>query len=372
MKKRQVWEADQTAEHLGVRAAANSSLARPPLPKPRDGWQAITDATKALVNVPGGRGNREKLCAIAVVSKYRWAAPFVEKPPKSLVQDTFRALIDSKCTWWDQGRFWAERLQLHPIVGTALQAIKSAETVCHWPSTLLSSAVAEHAAVFGMKVADPEIQNLQNGIWLTPIDEQKLDPRAREAFRSCAVETRPGQCRAFLASSPKGLHALRVVARAQILATTKRTRNDSEGIGDIDIEALSCQHWKRWKDRLPAEDKRRLAVWRAGAVKTPTRDPRARGSGCPWCDAQFASMRHFFAECTKFDQYSKELQGDHRILATWWALQPRVTSKTGWITLSADGCAARRAALQIPVTKLGLRIMEQLARFVNAGNERRR
>jgi hypothetical protein len=372
VKKRQVWEAEQTAEHLGVRAAANSSLARPPLPKPRDGWQAIADSTKALATIPGGRENREKLCAIAVVSKYRWAAPFVERPPKSLVEDTFRALIDSKCTWWDKGRFWAERLHLHPIVGTALQAIKSAETVCQWPSALLGSAVAEHAAVFGMKLADPETSSLQNGIWLTPVDEQSMDPRAREAFRACAVDGQPGQRKVFLASSPKGLHALRVIARAQLLGSTKKTRNDSEGIEGIDIEAMSCQRWKRWKEDMPADERRRLTVWRAGAVKTPTRNQTEMDHKCPWCGADYASMRHFFVDCEHFDQFRADLQLAYSIPANWWALQPRVTSKTGWITLGADASAARRTKLQVPVAKLGVYIMEQLEPFVSRGNARRR
>ncbi len=107
-------------------------------------------------------------------------------------------------------------------------------------------------------------------------------------------------------------------------------------------------------------------------MKTPTRDQPAMGDTCPWCGAGYASMRHVFVDCMKFNQFREELQLVYSIPANWWALQPRLTSKTGWITLGADACAARRAKLQVPVAKLGVYIMEQLEPFVSRGNVRRR
>ena len=68
-------------------------------------------------------------------------------------------------------------------------------------------------------------------------------------------------------------------------------------------------------------------------------------------------MRHLWADCGHFVEKRIALQQKHRILPGWWALQPPVTSKTGFITYHANDCPKRRAILQIAACELGIFIV---------------
>lgn len=203
------------------------------------------------------------------------------------------------------------------------------------------------------------------------------DPRAQAAAAAAGAahaDIRPGglPADAFRPDRPEGAHAARVCARAVALSSVRATRWDAEGASRIDIEVQSSRLWKRWVRTLAGEDVWRLAVWRGGAIHTPTRRWGLRGPdvahrhACAACGFPYASARHFWAECPRFDADRAALQRDFRIPVCWWRQQPRCTAKSGWITAGAAATLERRAEMQVAACSLGLRI---LAAGVVAGPE---
>ena len=352
-KKRQVWSGSETAEHLGIRAAAGAL--DPDLPKPRDGWDTVVELTKRLTLVPGTADVRTAIGITCVASRYRWALPFLEVPPKRLVKDTFGAITRTKCKWWSQARFWTDHLSAHPVLGTAIQAIKMAGSITNFPSVLLTKSVRAHAAVLGLELAAPISED---GIWLKPKPGQSLDPRAMTAIadRGCTDDG------LFRADDAAGLHALRAIARAGLLqVTTPTERGDDEGILRVDVQASSQAEWRDWKKSLSYLDRTRLHIWRGGAVWTPTRrfrDGDARRQ-CQWCGHELASARHFWAECPHFDKPRQNIAASYDLPDEFWHRQPRVTAKTGWITYDADVCPIRRAKMQVAACLLGIRVIAE-------------
>ena len=71
-------------------------------------------------------------------------------------------------------------------------------------------------------------------------------------------------------------------------------------------------------------------------------------------------MRHFWALCPKFRAKRDFLEGLFQIPSGWWALQPRVTSKSGWVVLSAADSAVQRAKCQIAACELAFEINDAL------------
>ena len=135
-------------------------------------------------------------------------------------------------------------------------------------------------------------------------------------------------------------------------------RYDADGIANVDVEATSSTAWRDWLRQLNSAERRDLRIWRGGAIGTPTRRLWRPGSNsdvlCPWCGAQKPSARHMFAECPRFSAIREELQLEYCVQADWWALQPAVTSKTGWITFAAHPCAKTRGLMQVAACRLGV------------------
>jgi len=389
-KKRQMWREDAAVEHLGIKAAPAENLASPEPPPPRNGWDDIVRATRRLGFIPGPSRGREVLYAIAVASRYRWAAPFVQLPPKEVVDEAFKAIKRSGCTWWCQRRFWAQRISLHPRLGTAIQAFKAAHSMytrsagrdftkksAEKKSPLLAACLAHHAAELGLQVCPAFPEDL--GIWLWPAREDKADERTLKLMSEVARENESGR-KAFLASDDRGLHILRVIARASLLresaAERKRHRKDEEGLSRVDIDASSHQVWKTWNRQLSHEERSTLMIVRGGAVWTPTRSHK-RGSHeepkCPWCRAAWPSFRHFWADCPHFDRHRRELEAKFPLAKGWWRNQPRVTAKSAWITLDAHDDPRARAVLQVASAELALRVcaaMEPLRAAVSANSKK--
>ena len=350
-KKRQVWSQEMVVEHLGIKAAAGAWF--PQLPPPRDGWEAISALTHKLKYIPGPANGRMGIGVTCVASKYRWALPFLQPPPWELVRETFLATQRTTCGWWSQPRVWAQSVSAHPVYGTAIQAIKMAGTLLQWKSTMLTLAIETHAEV--LQLCPVECDGPREGIWLTTIQDPIADPRVKAAIDKVRPPGTPG----FRADNEAGQHTLRVIARALILKKAPgRGRQDEEGIELIDIEACSSPPWKKWKKSLNCEQTRLLGIWRGGAILTPTRRFRGRDvrAHCPWCSQTKASARHFWVECPRFQAKREKLQVEYSINPDWWALQPRVTSKTGWITITASDNANRRAQLQIAACRLGISV----------------
>ena len=226
---------------------------------------------------------------------------------------------------------------------------------------------------------------LPEGAWLLPAPG--LDPRAAAAVAAAATddsrEARPrapeGRSSppkgAFDASSDRGQHALRECARAVLLrprGPPGPARHDEEGIGEIDLAAQSSPPWAQYRRSLGRFDAILLSVWRGGAVSTPTRrrGPESPGGACvcPFGRGHTqASARHFWAECPRFAGRRLGLGKELRVAPSWWGAQPRVTSKSGWITKAAGGSVRRRAEMQVMACRLGVAIMQALASLCGAG-----
>ena len=229
-------------------------------------------------------------------------------------------------------------------------------------SATLEACMRAHAEKIGL-----EIVSLAGGVWAKPREasDRRVTNAARIARAACSRADMPcaevrKQATVFQVNCPAGLHAARVAARAISLATVKLSRRDSEGIDNVDIEAQSDPAWKSWCKRLVPEKQAFLDLWRAGAIHTPTRRWSWRDDEktlCPHCGASRASARHFWAECPRFTACREALQQDFGIQPAWWQQQPRVTSKSGWITVGAGTSTEQRASRQIAACSLGIHIV---------------
>eukprot|EP00959_Pyramimonas_sp_CCMP1952_P034215 717103-Pyramimonas_sp.AAC.1 len=66
------------------------------------------------------------------------------------------------------------------------------------------------------------------------------------------------------------------------------------------------------------------------------------------------SVRHCVAERTAFADFRRQLGTVLGVADSWWTSQLRVTSSSGWITLSAHRVAERRSELLVMQVRMGL------------------
>ena len=192
----------------------------------------------------------------------------------------------------------------------------------------------------------------QDALRVTPCAE--ADARVVDAARRAAAITID---QGFDPSADEG-HALRVAARVLTLAKVQRSRFDSEVVEQVDLEVQSDAAWKRWCRSLSPPDLTALKVWRGGAVKTHTRRWYLRDAsrqGCT-CGAAEGSARHRLAECSELAALRARLSTQFAIPPGWWLQQPRVLSKSGWITQDAGISHAQRVQRQIAACTLGIAI----------------
>ena len=155
--------------------------------------------------------------------------------------------------------------------------------------------------------------------------------------------------------------------RRSLLNAIPTSRNDHQGHTRVDIDAQSNTVWSKWRKSLSNHDRAILNVWRSGASRTPTRRYYRPNSddhnttACPYCQHEYASTRHFWAECPAFHAMRQQLSRQHNIPHGWWWQQPRITSKSGWITYDAGDTTTIRANRQIAACKLGIHILDRLA-----------
>ena len=83
-------------------------------------------------------------------------------------------------------------------------------------------------------------------------------------------------------------------------------------------------------------------------------------TSCPFCNAEDASMRHFWATCPQFRSFRQEMECSFNVAHVWWVNQPRVTAKSGWVTFDADPSPAIGAKLQAVACKLALHMTSHL------------
>ena len=324
------------------------------LPCLRNGWAPILEVLPLLARLPGGLLTREAAVRTFLKGKWFWALPLLQSPSSDVVVAFRRALLNhTQCNWWCPGRFWADRVDLHPAlsaaVGSAMFCLRFPEP----PSEFLQAAINSHLAEL----------NLQLASW----DACRVTVRLRSVRDGLTRVLEPyvtwsDDAWTFTVDRKAGAHALRLAARYQCLLSVRRSRFDAEGITDVDIDASSHQTWRDWKATLDPKEKLLLSVFRGGAATSPTRRANMpfNNTSCPFCKAENASMRHFWALCPQFRSFRQEIEASFNVAHGWWVRQPRVTAKSGWITFDADPSPAVRAMLQVAACKLGLRIMSHL------------
>ena len=259
----------------------------------------------------------------------------------------FRAVHNTGCTWWCAARWWAQRIQLHPVFGVALRGLYSCVQYLQYQSAHLLQAITRHTATLGLV-----FQSLgENGLYLKI--PHTADPKGFSSFTDLTGLDRDPSNYIFRADTDPGKHLLRTFGRLCVLKQIRSSRNDAEGDLDIDVEVCSSPTWKAWQRTLLDRDKFFLEIWRSGAVRTPT---RRVGAGiqpvCPYCAFPHASFRHFMAERSHFSDFQ------HTSFAVDFPSNsvPRVAIKSGWITLKMAPTVTARCDLLIRLSKLALYI----------------
>ena len=153
--------------------------------------------------------------------------------------------------------------------------------------------------------------------------------------------------------------ALRVAARLHLLNTAHRQWHDVEGIDEVDMVASSGGAWKLWLESLSNVDKFLLSTWVAPCglrrVGTVAGQVESRVASCA---AEPSSARHLWAECSGTEAQRQELSREFEVPITWWSKQPRITSKSGWITTRAAATLQRRTALQVLACLMGMHVVK--------------
>ncbi len=262
----------------------------------------------------------------------------------------FDAVLRARCRWWCSGRFWATHVDLHPIFSTVITALAR---ITNWNMQWSSFLERNFKQFFDAVDLDFVAHNEERGVQFRRRDDE-VDRRVLRVF---------GRRKMFWSDEELVPHLLRQVCRARALTSVKRTRYDSEGIDDVDLEVQSCKPWQRFRDSLTDGQSSLLQVFRCGAVSTETRRAGGPLPECQLCGQPVSpSMRHLVAECGHFDALRRQMNMMYSITDAWWARQPRVTLKTGWITFGAHQQVLRRADLQVAVCRMGLAILETTGR----------
>ena len=348
-KKLQIWRRGEKKriEHIGVSCVPDDPQ-EPILP--RDGWGKLQATIRAIGGLPGSAKVREGLIAAYAKPLWGWAAPLFALPPKQTSHDIMRACLRSGCTWWCRGRWWADRAEIHPVASAVFAAVKAAADQNLVWSEFISHAVAEKFKAIGLELVGYDADK-GLGIRAPPND----DCRILAAFLPLS------DAQGTLWSASDGApHAIRAACRIRLLSGATASRLDVEGIHQVDIHAASSTSYVKWRSKLGQEDRRLLVVFRGGASKSLTRGGSAHEE-CPLCGRKvFPSMRHMWAECSGFALDRRRISREAAVPARWWKNQPRVTAKSGWIVLSAAGCARRRGELLVAASKMGITILRRL------------
>ena len=348
LDKDQIWSSTSKVEHLGLIFTPN----KPAPPLLRDGWAPVYNIIGLLPRLPGGIGIRDVAALTFIKAKYTWSAPLCPVPPRNLDMCLMKAILNTRCSWWCRARFWMQRIELHPKFGTAIAVAKALNRFMdHKHNPTLVATVNHHLNQLNLT-----IRQWDDNQCLVTVDD-KASPAWMTFKNFC-----PDGSELLNIASDKSAHALRSLARRLAIDLVSTDRNDCEGMQNIDLEATSSRTWTRWVAVLNEEQNMHLRIYRTGAVWSQTRTQRKIGEipKCMWCDTQYPSFRHIWTECKRYDTVRSELQVEYGIASSWWQLQPRCTSKTGWITMTAHHCKDHRARLQVATCRLALVIIPDM------------
>lgn len=98
-----------------------------------------------LLRRHGSMGIREAVAITFVRPTCQWAACLCESPPTDYARLLLRSIVRSNGSWWCIGRFWADRVLLHPLLGTAVYAFAHFDRVARSPSRVPDVAIRSHA-----------------------------------------------------------------------------------------------------------------------------------------------------------------------------------------------------------------------------------
>ena len=362
--KRQLWGPNHatTVEHLGTTVQPLNKKAEI---RPRQGFTKAEDLIAKLARLPGGYALRFQTALYYIRPLFTWCAPLHHQPPKKLEGNMFQALTQRRASWWCQRRFWCDNLVVHPLFAATTQALKAIKPL-NFLSPHMTHSITKHlrylrlkwtltSADYGIAAqlptnADDELRQRVSDYNDNQPDDQQLPPSV------------------FWTASNFGQHVLRYLMRRSLLNAIPTSRNDHQGHTRVDIDAQSNTVWSKWRKSLSNHDRAILNVWRSGASRTPTRryyrpnsDDHNNNTACPYCQHEYASTRHFWAECPAFHAMRQQLSRQHNIPHGWWWQQPRITSKSRWITYNAGETTTIRANRQIAACKLGIHILDRLA-----------
>jgi len=260
-----------------------------------------------------------------------------------------RSIVGSN-NWWCIGRFFADRIHLHPRFGAAVAAFRQLARIAPADSGVRNAALAAHADALSLVVIRLDAEE---GATLAP------KPGADARIATVAGGS-------FTVDSERGQHTLRVIARIQALRQIRHTRQDYEGSLDIDVEASCAPAWHKWVATLSVSDAALVSVYRGGAVWTPTRRYRdARAETCPLCHVRVRpSARHLWATCAGLSAQRARIAAEHRLLPSWFQNQPRCTAKTAWVTCGAGPTFRKRAECAIASSKMGIAVCRAMAPYI--------
>ena len=150
---------------------------------------------------------------------------------------------------------------MHPHFSVAIQAAKAFKNENLVPSAFVTNSLRSHFALLGMDVLEAD---RTRGI--------KISIRENDDSRIEKVTSQVrGHSKACWTSDPRAAHAIRAVARIRCLQFVKRTRQDSEGVEKVDVDASSHAGFKKWAKGLDQFEALCLEIFRSGAVKSKTR-----------------------------------------------------------------------------------------------------
>jgi hypothetical protein len=354
--KTQLWDTEVQVEHLGFLTEPQGML--PALLR-----GGFPDAyVEAVAQVPGGAFLRAQAMALYVMPKFLWGAPLAALPAAGKEDRVMEVVLKTRCTWWCKGRWFIDNLNLHPRLMMAIRILGSTFTVN------LSTAVRRAREIAAAELGLAIFAQTEQGVQLYDVSGLRVVAEVVDAAaRKQRCEDRAGARRVFHANSELGRHVLRTAARAKLLQKVERSRADAEAASEVDIEANTGTKLRKWVAQMSVEDKRAFSVWRGGAAWTPSRrywknrplEDQDAKVWCP-CGQAVGSARHYFAECEFFAEVRAGISAEWGIPPAWWATQPRVTSKTGWVTFGAADTKDRRIELAIAASQMGIRIVRSL------------
>jgi hypothetical protein len=298
----------------------------------------------------------------------------VMMPEAQRARQVLRAVVGSSCTWWCTARFFVDRVHIHPTMAVAMRTLLTNVQV--ESCAAVKSARCAAAAALGLALHRREPEG-ENEVYLKAGSAEAVLRRAvAEAARSQRLQPEAGTVY-FRCTGGAAQHALRMAARAMLLRSIKQTRADAEGWAEVDLYANVHPRLRKWEDQLTKQDATAFRIWRGGAAWTPTRRWFRREDvpeddarlGCPLCGAEGCSARHYFAECPALAHHRELIATKYRVPEGWWAAQPRITSKSGWVTLGAAATEARRVDLAIAAAEMGVVIVRETPKLTRADVE---